>query len=119
MSEFPLYTSLKKGLPKKDLTAKQKDDFIRKVSTLDDPGKELVYILICNHSCQTSDNEEPDIFPYGGLEASNKINFDFSKFPIDLRQMLYKFVLMHLKNMEEERIRVLQQSSPKIADQVI
>ena len=115
MSDFPLYESLKKGLPKKDLTVKQKEDFIQKVQRIDISGKELVYVLICSHFEHTcGDNENMEIFPYGGISSEKNVNFDFSKFPIDLRQMLYKFILMHIKNMDEENLRVIQQNSPSL-----
>tara|TARA_B110000238_G_C15979985_1_gene375545 strand:+ start:313 stop:657 length:345 start_codon:yes stop_codon:yes gene_type:complete len=114
MTDFPLYESLNKSLPKKDLTVKQKEDFIKKVGQIDGPGKELIYVLICNHIRKSSGKEDSEMFPYGGSMADNKVDFDFSKFPIDLRQMLYKFVLMHIKNMDVEKIRVLQQNSPSL-----
>jgi hypothetical protein len=116
MSEFPLYNSLKKGLPKKDLTVKQKEDFLSKVAILDLTGKELVYILICaHHNTSKPDDQYEEMFPYGSEQSnSNETEFDFAKFPLDLRQMLYKFVLMHVKKMDEEKIRVIQQNSPSI-----
>jgi hypothetical protein len=115
MSEFPLYNSLKKGLPKKDLTVKQKEDFLSKVDIINTTGKELIYILICTHHNASSPDSQEEMYPYGSDQtSSNEAEFDFAKFPLDLRQMLYKFVLMHVKNMEEEKIRVIQQNSPSI-----
>jgi hypothetical protein len=114
MSDFPLYESLKKGLPKKDLTVKQKEDFINKVVNIDIAGKELVYILICSHFENASDDGSVEILPYGGVSAVNSVDFDFAKFPVDLRQMLYKFVLMHVKNMDDDKTRILLQNSPSL-----
>jgi hypothetical protein len=113
MNEFPLYTSLKSSIPKKDLTVKQKDDFITKVESLDDRGKELVYVLISTHHSQLHP-KNPEMFPYGGVSFGKSATFDFSLFPSDLRHILCKFAHMHINTMREEKVRAKEilQSSP-------
>ena len=46
MSGFPLYDSLNKKTYKKDLTGKQKEEFIRNLANADNNGKELIYALV-------------------------------------------------------------------------
>ena len=114
MSGFPLYESLRKGLPKKDITVKQKEDLMKKITSIDSAGKELIYILICSHYENSPDGDKQEILPYGSSFSNGKVEFQLTKLPIDLRQMLYKFVLMHLKNMDDEKQRIMLQNSPSI-----
>ena len=46
MSYFPLYNNLLQELPTKELTQKQKDEFIKNISKIDTNGLELIYSLI-------------------------------------------------------------------------
>ena len=46
MSTFPLYDNLIKDVQKKDLTIKQKDEFVDKIKVIDNNGRDLVYALI-------------------------------------------------------------------------
>ena len=46
MSNFPLYDKLNKDIQAKDLTAKQKTDFITKIEKMDQNGFNIIYILI-------------------------------------------------------------------------
>ena len=48
MSGFPLYDNLIKDLPKKDLSVKEKEEFIRNIKKINMDGRELVYVLIFN-----------------------------------------------------------------------
>ena len=108
MSNFPLYDSLMKDIPGKNLTMKQHQEFIAKVLEIDVHGKELVYVLI---QCYSNANGGfGSTTPYGGkLERcgrnSMSVTWDLSLFPQDLRHILHKFVLMHTEEMQEEMIR--------------
>lgn len=107
MSEFPLYNSLIQNLSKRDLTVKQKEDFVSKVERIDKIGKELIYALICTHysRCKRKDN---GVILYNGDITPKSIKFDLSNFPVELRQILYKFIVMHVKSMDEEKFRAKQ-----------
>jgi|UniRef100_A0A6C0D036 hypothetical protein len=114
---FPLYTSLLNNLPKKELTIKQKKEFIDKTTTIDNSGAELIYALIIsyyndNKEIQNKDetNKDKDIesknfLPYEATSNHNIIEFDFEKFPSPLKQLLYKFINIHLKSTEEDKNR--------------
>ena len=53
---------------------------------------------------QVENNEENTSFtlPYNGTFNGNDINFDLDKFPIVLKQILFKFLEVHIKKMKEE-----------------
>ena len=50
MDCFPLYDTLNSNLPKKDLSVKQKEEFIRKISDADAKAQEILFALICYHA---------------------------------------------------------------------
>ena len=43
MNNFPLYARVSKGVPEKDLTAKQKKDFVDKTVIMDAEGHDRIY----------------------------------------------------------------------------
>lgn len=104
---FPLFESLDKNIPKKDLTVKQKEEYIKQVSELDTSGKELVYALIMVFYNNTEETPLVENLPYKGQVTNNEqgnsdISWVFSDFPIRLRHILYKFIMLHNKKMNEE-----------------
>lgn len=103
---FPLYDSLARDLPKKDLNVAEKEEFIEKVKKIDQNGRELVYALIQFYNIENCDEELSEDLPYGGSreEASKgkeNLTWTLTDFPTKLRHILYKFVNMHIQNMEE------------------
>lgn len=117
MSVFPLYDNLIKDLPKKDLTIKQKNHFIKIIGVIDDNNtKELIYVLIQfyfknNSLDSTIDSTLEYELPYKGKKTvcENKnnlydITWDLLDLPIPLRQIIYKFISLHIKQMEEQNI---------------
>jgi len=115
MSGFPLYDNLIKDLPKKDLSAKQKTEFVENIKLIDDSGKELLYALIQFYYI----NSEPktnDPLPFKGVKeetSSGLVNISWclSDFPIKLRCLLHKFLVMHIKTIQEESHRKDQNSN--------
>lgn len=104
MTKFPLYDSLSKDISNKDLSVIQKRTFIKNVSSIDKNGCELIYALI--KTFQIENKEENDInysLPYKGEYNNNDIVFDLDNFPIKLKQILFKFVIVHLQKMKEEQ----------------
>ncbi len=109
--QFPLYTTLLANLPKKDLSVVQKNDFIRKVSTMDSEAHDLIYALI---KCYFLEHDTTDTFaiPYDGQLAKDRIEFSLMDFPVELRQLLYKFVTIHGKKVDEDKqIQDLQKNT--------
>jgi len=109
MSSFPLYDSLIKDIPKKDLLVKQKVEFMTKIKEVDDGGRDLVYALIQFYFIENEGNCSENL-PYKGKREEVKkgkenLTWTFTDFPIKLRQILFKFVRMHVHNMEEEQAR--------------
>lgn len=101
MSSFPLYDILMSNLPNKDLTVIQKRDFVEKISELDTDGIELIFALIKYYSVDKDIGKGK--IPFNGTIDKNQVEFDLLEFPTQLRQLLYKFVLMHLKKIQEDR----------------
>jgi len=113
MSGFPLYDNLIKDLPKKDLSVKEKEEFIRNIKKVNIDGRELVYALVLVYSAQNDKDLESIQVPYNGSkEEDGKESYTFSwvytQFPIKLRRLLSRFVAIHLKKQDEEEIRIKQ-----------
>ena len=107
MSNFPLYDNMSKDIKNRDLTLKQKDEFMRKIKKIDDNGAELVYALIRVFENENSE-ETPGSFklPYCGKYTSKQdMKFDLDQLPLKLKQILYKFVTIHSKKMKEEKLK--------------
>jgi len=102
---FPFYDSMIKDVKDKDLTIKQKNDFITRIGKMDENGTELVYALIRIYEMHHEENTGTYKIPYNGKYIDkNNIQFDFDLLPNKLKQLLYKFVNIHLKKMEEEKM---------------
>jgi hypothetical protein len=99
---FPFYDSMIKDVKNKDLNTKQKDEFINKINKIDENGIELVYALIRIYEMQHEENSGTFKIPYSGKYVEKNIQFDFEQFPFKLKQILFKFVNIHIKKMEEE-----------------
>ena len=99
---FPLYDSLLKSIPKKKMLIKQKTELLKFIKQIDDKGAELVYTLIRHHEKQNSALTIYSI-PFDGLYLDKEsIQFDLEKFPDQLNKIIYNFVILHLKTMEED-----------------
>jgi hypothetical protein len=103
MSKFPLYDSLSKDLIDKDLTLSQKRVFIKRITKIDNNGYDLVYALIRMYQVENNEENTSFTLPYNGIFVDTDINFDLDKFPIDLKQILFKFLGVHIGKMKEER----------------
>ena len=99
---FPLYTTLSIDLPKKDLTVAQKNDLVKRVGKLDSETHELVYALVKSYYLEHEKGNSLSI-PYKGQLSKDRINFDLLNFPIPLRQLLYRFVTVHMKKLKEDK----------------
>lgn len=104
MTEFPLYSSLKIGIPDKDLTAVQKADFVKKIETMNTEGHELIYALIKTFYILNNESNTPFTTPYDGKFVKNNVTFDMDGLPQKLRQILYKFIKIHTKKVKEDEI---------------
>jgi hypothetical protein len=105
MNKFPLYTNLSKEIKsKRDLTIKQKEDFMNKILIIDDDGAELLYTLIRFYYIEETNDQSCDV-PYKGILNKKSIKFDLENFPFKLKHILYKFVNMHLDKMNENNVR--------------
>lgn len=105
MSNFPFYDMLSTNIKNKDLTIKQKNDFMSKISEIDENGFELIYVIIRLYEIQNNKEDRIDSYklPYSGFYINKTdVQFDLEQFPNILKQMLYKFINIHIKQMEEE-----------------
>lgn len=102
MNKFPLYDSLSKNIPNKDLTASQKRSFVKKIKQIDSNGRELLYVLIKIYEMNCEENQNLNL-PYNGIYSGKDIIFDINNLPKKLRHILYKFLGMHLEKMKEDQ----------------
>ena len=110
MIKFPLFDSLNKDIPKKDLTIKEKEEFVSKIQDIDTAGKDLIYALIQIYHIGNGKEKCLDELPYKGKKFSlckgkEDLTWSFTDFPIPLRHILYKFIKIHTQSMEEEEER--------------
>lgn len=105
-SSFPLYDNMMNGLPKKKLLIKEKKDLVVNIGKLDNQGMNLVYTLIRYYfnNSEQEDNNRNCCLPYEGEFINEDIQFDLEKFPLELNQLLFKFVKLHLQKMKEDEI---------------
>ena len=102
MSINHLYKSLKKDLDNKDLTRSQITDFNKNIKLIDEKGADIIYIIIKMFELETNP-KTTNAIPYDGKAVSAKeLKFDMSKFPLNLKHIIYKFLKIHIKNIEEE-----------------
>jgi len=99
---FSLYTSLSSDLLEKDLTSTQKTYFLKNIKKMDLTGHELIYALVKVYSREHSEHNSY-ILPYKGKFIKEDLAFDLNNFPNKLKQMLYKFVKIHIKKMKEDQ----------------
>ena len=102
MSNLPLYEILFKETLNEDLTNKQKDEFMRLIKNIDQNGFEIVYALIRIFQLENNDDKSTFKIPYGGKFIKDDLNFNLNDLPLQLKQILYKFLLLHIKTMKEE-----------------
>jgi hypothetical protein len=102
MNQFPLYTSLSIDIQKKDLTIVEKKEFIKNIKKLDQNGHDLIYALIRIFYLDKEDNISGFTLPYGGKFIKNDLRYDLESLPCKLKQLINKFIFMHIKKMSEE-----------------
>jgi hypothetical protein len=99
MSNFPLYDTLLNETKSAtdDLTSKEKDEFMKLIKNIDSLGSELVYALIRVYQLENCDDKSTFKLPFDGKFINNDLKFDLCSLPYQLRQILYKFLIMHNK----------------------
>ena len=102
MSKFPLYDSLLKDISDNDLTSTEKRVFLKRIIKIDKNGNELVYALIRMYQVENKEENTSFTLPYNGAFVESDIHFDLDKFPNTLKQLLFKFLGVHLNKMKEE-----------------
>ena len=77
MSKFPLYDSLYKEADDKDISSSHRKNFLSKITSLDQDGYELVYVLIKIYYLKHND-DSGIVLPYNGKYVNKTdISFDF------------------------------------------
>jgi hypothetical protein len=106
MSNFPLYENLINESEDTDLTTKQKDDLIKMIKKIetDIEGIERIYVLIRMYQLEYGEDKNTFKIPFGGKYVKNDLKFDLNELPNKLKQIIYKFVRIHCKTMEEENV---------------
>ena len=113
MSGFPLYDNLIKDLPKKDLSVKDKEKFIKNIKLVNINGLELIYALILVYHEQNEKVLNSSVVPYKGFRidqdnGTSNFCWVYTHFPVRLRHILFRFVKIHLEKEAEEKQRSIQ-----------
>jgi len=123
MIKFPLYNSISKNLPKKDLSVKEKEDCIEKINMLDEDGKEMLYALIyCyekdsfNKLQQNTQNTQipfDGVILRGNIDSNCDIMWNIKDFPQPLKQIIHIFVSRHCEKMIHDDYRLKNHTDVK------
>ena len=110
---FPLFNNLLSESLNKNLTNTQKNYFMNNFKKLDQDGINLMYALIISYNLYELKNpklnemdltNELYISPYSSkILSNNEIEFDLDNLPKKLNQILYKFIVLHIKKMKEDK----------------
>lgn len=98
---FPLFDQLYKDTQDKDLSTSQKKTFIAKMEKIDQEGMNLMFALISAYQEETENTRL--LIPYEGKKIGSNITFNLEHLPNQLRQILHKFLLMHIKRIADEQ----------------
>jgi len=80
------------------------DFFLKNIKNIDEKGHEMIYILIKIFEIENNASFEQYKLPYEGVGTPPKeMKFDLEKIPEKLKKIIFKFLTIHLKNMEEEQ----------------
>lgn len=105
MPQFPLYDTLISTVPNKDLTVLQKKEMIKRIPALDQDAHELLYALIKSFYIEHQSNHSVNLeLPFNASLQKNKIVFNLLELPNKLRQLLYKFITIHNKKLQEDQL---------------
>jgi hypothetical protein len=128
---FPVYDLLHTQVKDSDdVSTPLNEDEIKKlifnITTMDDKGKDLIYIWIRIHSLRYSNSKLLDI-PYSGERLDMKqtdselicdVKFDIRSFPIILNRMLIRFTDLHLRKIKEDMGRTKNNQTISIPETV-
>ena len=123
MNKFPLYDILSKKAENKDLKIAEKKDFLKKIEEVENVH-ELIYVLIrfyyikenpdnrgktnddtCS-SEQCNEINKYTLTPYDSIfNDKNEITFKLNSLPNKLKQIIYKFLIIHFQKLDEEKER--------------
>lgn len=100
MSSYPLYHTLNKNIPAKDLSVTQKQNLKDKIgSCTDSDVKKAIVMLIAEHATVKQDldvkllaQKKGGALPYKMTQTKDDVSFDIENLPIELRWILLKFL---------------------------
>jgi hypothetical protein len=88
------------NLPDKDISCSEKKEFVKNICNIEDVH-EIIFTLI---KCYYYDHEKKECdLPYHSSINDGDVSFDLLELPIKLRQLLYKFYVLHVKKMNEDK----------------
>lgn len=101
---------MKSGIPNSDLSTENKAEFIADIPTLDETGMELIATLIRAHQIETTSKRVDTSLPYKAMSNGDDMLFDLEALPNPLKQILYKFVKIHIDSMKENMAFVISRT---------
>lgn len=103
MSNFPLYDNLVKDAKDEDLDSKEKKALVKNINKIDENGSELLYVLIKVYHINNECEHASYTIPYDGKFVKKDLKFDLEKIPNKLKQIIQKFVNMHIDSSKTKR----------------
>jgi hypothetical protein len=98
---FTLYNNLVKKSYTEVLSDEKKTEFIEYVKKLDGLGYKNLYTLIRIY--QAEHEEINSQIPYDSKIQKSGLKFNLEILPTQLQNILYSFITLHMKKLEEER----------------
>jgi hypothetical protein len=106
LPSLPLYESLVTNTTDKPILMKNKKKLIELISSMDETGKELVFVLVKYHSMK-NEEEQTNIYKCQ-VDTSNELSdlrWDLTDIPNKLQQILFKFAEKEHRNRMEIKTR--------------
>lgn len=100
---FPLYETLNRDLPQKNISEIQEKNMIKYINSLPEEDQEIVFALIKTHEEKNESTSEE--MPFNGEHTKDGVHFLVENFPQDLKKILYKFIRMHSAKSREDQKR--------------
>lgn len=102
--QFPLFEQLYIQSSEESISENQQIDLCKQIKGLDDEGHEILFLLIVCYYRIIEKGTDGNI-PYFPKIGKLGYRFELQHFPTHLIGMIYKFIPLHHKKMEDEKNR--------------
>jgi len=108
ISSFPLFNTLYNECieMKEPIDYESQMEICRKIKLLDDEGHEILIVLIAYFHLNVEKGYGLNPFPHQPRMIKQGLKFDMTNFPMLLIKMIYRFLQLHEKKIQDEQFRI-------------